>query len=400
MKQKKKEKMDHDSDDDDSEDDLGSGDDENGGEKKKRVKHSLDSDEEEDAHKYNVLRRDVLNKIGQEAPTIEFDDDIKVTPFNMKEELEDGNFDTDGYYHWKSKSKDEVKDAWLDNIDWANVNSFKRLSKEEQSEREKKNTKKKNEEAKTSIDDEQQKEEESDEDEGDDENEDYEKTFEDDKESTQIDIFKSIIEIIRPGETVLKAIKRLGNSSKSVASSNKLSMSASQRWLKKKPSGGQSSETSVASEAAAKRDKELLEKLTGHANYFIDRGFYDIYEETYEKLKYKIGQSEKKSNAAASFDLFADEIDEEKLKSAAAKKEDEENKAMIEDKIVRWVYKVENKDDSKLHGPFTSQQMIEMADAGKFSEAGVWCRKLDDQSNEAAATTFYNSKRIDFDLYT
>ena len=41
--------------------------------------------------------------IGQEAKTAEFDDEIKLTPFNMKEELEEGNFDTDGFYHWKSK---------------------------------------------------------------------------------------------------------------------------------------------------------------------------------------------------------------------------------------------------------------------------------------------------------
>ena len=40
-------------------------------------------------------------EIGQEAKTSEFDDDIKLTPFNMKDELEEGDFDRDGYYHWK-----------------------------------------------------------------------------------------------------------------------------------------------------------------------------------------------------------------------------------------------------------------------------------------------------------
>jgi hypothetical protein len=34
-----------------------------------------------------------LVEIGQEAKTKEFDDDIKLTPFNMKEELEEGDFD-------------------------------------------------------------------------------------------------------------------------------------------------------------------------------------------------------------------------------------------------------------------------------------------------------------------
>lgn len=45
-----------------------------------------------------------LHNIGQEAKTKDFDDDIKITPFNMKDELDDGNIDTDGFYHWKSKN--------------------------------------------------------------------------------------------------------------------------------------------------------------------------------------------------------------------------------------------------------------------------------------------------------
>ena len=38
-----------------------------------------------------------------EAKTKDFDDDIKITAFNMREELDEGDFDKDGYYHWKSK---------------------------------------------------------------------------------------------------------------------------------------------------------------------------------------------------------------------------------------------------------------------------------------------------------
>lgn len=35
---------------------------------------------------------------GQEDPTIDSYEGIKVTPFNMKEELEEGHFDKDGMY--------------------------------------------------------------------------------------------------------------------------------------------------------------------------------------------------------------------------------------------------------------------------------------------------------------
>jgi CD2 antigen cytoplasmic tail-binding protein 2 len=37
----------------------------------------------------------------------------------MKEELEEGHFDTQGHYHWKKEQ--EIRDSWLDNIDWVQV---------------------------------------------------------------------------------------------------------------------------------------------------------------------------------------------------------------------------------------------------------------------------------------
>lgn len=50
------------------------------------------------------------------------DGEIRITPFNMQEELEEGHFDTEGMYHWK-KEKD-VQDNWLENIDWCKVNNL------------------------------------------------------------------------------------------------------------------------------------------------------------------------------------------------------------------------------------------------------------------------------------
>lgn len=66
------------------------------------------------------------------------------------------------------------------------------------------------------------------------------------------------------------------------------------------------------------------------------------------------------------------------------------------DSVVKWEYKLtNNEDDTKFFGPFTSAQMLEKSEQGEFKDTGVWCRKIGDQS-----TSFYNSKRIDFDLYT
>ena len=57
---------------------------------------------------------------GQEEKTIDFEGETPITPFNMKEEMEDGHFDGDGFYHFK-KDANQIKDAWLDDIDWVKV---------------------------------------------------------------------------------------------------------------------------------------------------------------------------------------------------------------------------------------------------------------------------------------
>ena len=38
----------------------------------------------------------------------------------MKEDMEEGHFDTDGNFIFDKKTK-EVSDAWLDDIDWAAI---------------------------------------------------------------------------------------------------------------------------------------------------------------------------------------------------------------------------------------------------------------------------------------
>ena len=35
---------------------------------------------------------------GQEETTVDFDDGVRITPFNMREEMEEGHFDKDGMY--------------------------------------------------------------------------------------------------------------------------------------------------------------------------------------------------------------------------------------------------------------------------------------------------------------
>lgn len=45
----------------------------------------------------------MLLEIGQERATIGFDDDVKITPFNIDEELDEGHYDDTGCFQWKKK---------------------------------------------------------------------------------------------------------------------------------------------------------------------------------------------------------------------------------------------------------------------------------------------------------
>ena len=77
----------------------------------------------------------------------------------------------------------------------------------------------------------------------------------------------------------------------------------------------------------------------------------------------------------------------------STKKEDSKTKEPDVSNEVKWEYKWEDKDDAEVHGPYSSQQMMEWQEA-EFFKAGVFCRKVGTDG------AFYNSRRIDFELYT
>ena len=134
----------------------------------KKFKHTLDSDEEDDevnAEKYNIMKNDEIE--GAEKATVDFDGDIKITPFNMDEELETGHFDKEGTYIFKKD--DEIRDNWLDNIDWAKIDPTKNLQMNESS---------------------------------DDETSDI-------KVNTE-ELYKQLLELMKPEESVQRAIQRFG----------------------------------------------------------------------------------------------------------------------------------------------------------------------------------------------
>merc|ERR1712032_849583 len=264
---------------------------------------------------------------GQEDDTVAQDGEI--TPFNLKEEQQEGSFSKDGNFVWNKK--DEVKDAWLDDVDMQKV-------------REKTTEEKEAEEAAAEAEDEAQ------------------------ANYSEFNNYKQMIELMRPGERGAKSLRRLGGGHKAV--------SQSQRWKKKK--------AGTVEDPKEKENKEQMLKLTGIAYEILTRsGNMEIYEMTYEGILFKIkAEEEKKVGKKAAIpdnvddddalDMFADNLDGDAKKM--------EKKAPIE----------ETK-DAELHGPHTSQKMLDWQESG-FFDAGILVRKVGTEE-------FRDSKRIDFELY-
>ena len=185
--------------------------------------HSIDSDEEEEYEKTKAPTKmadgDVEGVLAhQEERTIDRDGDIQITPFNLKDEEEEGSFDKDGTFMWKKKGEDEATDSWLEGVDWGKVR--------ERSEAE---------EARRERDDEKEEEAEA--------------------KYDEVASYRAVLELLRPKESVAKAIQRLGGGKKTTA-----------QKLKEKKRQREGKETEEE-----KANRENMTKLTGLADAILSR---------------------------------------------------------------------------------------------------------------------------------
>ncbi|XP_021414122.1 CD2 antigen cytoplasmic tail-binding protein 2 [Oncorhynchus mykiss] len=341
-------------------------------------KHSLDSDEEDEeedgdkSSKYNILASDDVE--GQEGATINCDEGVPITPFNLDEEMQEGHFDSEGNYY--VKKDEEIRDNWLDNIDWVKI-------REQPTKRKKKGLAAKR-RRRAGDEDEAEEEKQREEKQAD---SDEEEDMEEEKEPvedplasfSQHQLTEAVLELLLPGETVAAGLRRLGG-------------------LGGRKKGKQRGENGKAEET--NRDTEKLDRLTALADRLVGSGVFEIYQQTYEKLAYTLkGKSQQQSVGRSlngeeeedELDMFADKIDE-KHSVKAPDKEDQDDETVSDE--VMWEYKWDTEENSELYGPFSSQQMQGWVDEGYFKD-GVYCRRI-----EQGSAQFYNSKRLDFDLYT
>ncbi|XP_012270584.1 CD2 antigen cytoplasmic tail-binding protein 2 homolog [Orussus abietinus] len=323
-------------------------------EQKPALKNSLDSDEDDDEvteDTYNVMNEDEFE--GVEDGPVTQESEVGFTAFNMKEELEEGHFDKDGHYLWNKEK--EIRDNWLDNIDWVQIKERKKTKTVDESK---------------GLADSDSEEEEKD------------IVFD------PTPLYKQILEYLKPGETVSQALCRLGKGKKK--------MSSADRWKKKKE---------VVTSAEEDEKSAQIIKLTELANELLTRtGNMDIYQENFELIKKKIQQSEKQSHPSkqeAELDMYADDFDvKEKAKlgetdnSSKTTETEEMNteKTGDVDSEVTWQLKWSQQEEAEVLGPYSSKQMQLWAKKGYF-KTGAWVRRTGQEGQ------FYSAGRVDFDLY-
>ncbi|CAF0783634.1 unnamed protein product [Adineta steineri] len=220
----------------------------------KRLKKFTNESEQTHLHSdivlnhHKALNQNSSNEIVQEQTTINFDDTIKTTQLNVDEKMEEEHFDNTKYLQWEKIDKDAVDwtnyklknvEVIKDNID-NNLSDTDLLNNDEDKE-------------------------------------------ENDHQFNEINALNSLLAIMQPTETVVRAIKRLGVT----AASNKSKQRIKQRKPQTEKISTVSSSVELTSEEL-KKNKFLLEEMTGLADQFVYNGNSAIYEETYEQLKIKL----------------------------------------------------------------------------------------------------------------
>ncbi|XP_055316800.1 CD2 antigen cytoplasmic tail-binding protein 2 homolog [Sitodiplosis mosellana] len=337
-------------------------------------KHTLDSDEEDsdvDESRYNVLDEEEIQ--GEEDGVSGMDGDVKITPFNMKEELEEGHFDGDGHFQWKKQK--EIKDHWLDNLDWVKIQKFNDDRKQKLAEDGAPETSA----GGGGLADSSSESE----DEGNDESL---------KKFDVIAAYRRILELMKPKETVQRALQRLGKATAKISSI--------ERFRRKK--------AGIVDENAA-----LVTELTELCNKILTKmGNMNVYEETFEEISAKfasklkggggfsLSKTDKSIDVGDALDMYADDFDSKEQKQMTSgdsgadgesSKQDQTTDLGVDDSKITWEFKWKL-DDTECQGPYTTDQMYKWSLDGYFKD-GVFVKKCGIESQ------FNSSNRIDFELY-
>ncbi|KAF9170413.1 hypothetical protein BGX21_000863 [Mortierella sp. AD011] len=195
---------------------------------------------------------------------------------------------------------------------------------------------------------------------------------------SETDVYLELVNILKPGETVIEALQRQGGGKKT---GNKGTKHKKKAWQKnaKPEEEAHDIEANLESEEEVKRRKSI-EKLTDLCDRMMARGHFDIYEETYEQIVRNLRR--------------ADIIPDDWVIGTPVLRPGEQTEAMLEDDPlfstdVSWEYKWANPSEGQsaeeIFGPFSGPEMKSWNEQGFFSQ-GILARRVGDRTFEPASS--------------
>ncbi|KAG6612654.1 CD2 antigen cytoplasmic tail-binding protein 2 [Phytophthora cinnamomi] len=241
-----------------------------------------------------------------------------MTAFNMEEEKDEGHFDADGNFVWDDEAKKVQEEAWLDGVSEQQMGAAKH--------------------AKSRRD------------------------FRDDQAEETLTAEaanRTLAALLRPRETVLQALKRLGSRKRERV---RPGAKRKQEQLKEPQQPAQTQE-----------EKRQFEQVTEAADFLMRAGEVDVYSQIKEEFV-----PEEELLAQRRRVQFAEESE--------GKSEDRPPK-----REVMWEYKAT---DGQIHGPFPSSSFIAWQQQGYFKgESAVDMRQVRSDSEENGEAKLESNKK-------
>ncbi|CAO3591388.1 unnamed protein product [Absidia cylindrospora] len=167
----------------------------------------------------------------------------KLTAFNMQQEMEEGSFDAQGNYIRNNKDPEAFHDKWMEGI------SKKDMAKAKQAQFERDQAEKVKEATRQSS-----------------------------LPQTQVDVYRTLVEYLLPGESVKDALTALGKGAQGKIPVWKQKLLAKKNKNKKQPD-----EPVLDEQQAADRQRKV-EDVTGLADQLMALGHFTVYEDTFESM--------------------------------------------------------------------------------------------------------------------
>ena len=170
----------------------------------------------------------------------------KMEPFNMSAERKEGQFDDDFNYVWNRKGDDpdDVKDAWLGEVD-AGAESAEKVEKRRKL-------------LQRQIETQQQP---------------------DESPADVTSLLMQVIAIVKPGESVASALRRLSGASQ-----------RQKRGSKRAAAGADAASTADSEGLEDVLHKQQFDELTEAADTLLRTGRFDIYSEKYERVREQLDE--------------------------------------------------------------------------------------------------------------